>query len=289
MLHKFTEENTIIYDRATDAEGHGKQTSDGKGGGDKNELSKQFRNNAEYQPEAFEDHKPFVSLCDIDNRNRIDFADICTHVLENPTRGQKVPPNKPRKQVKKKDKSILKTHYNMRKEGIAQFEGLKMIANGFEKGSGGGIKSMYNFRFERALKDKFAYCQLDCNCDGYYTNFSNKQLKKDIQDQETLGTCGQSWRFLMIIVGTLANGYIKSAPLPCVTARAAHVTAVTDRCQALTPVPYGLASVPLSSPMTKHRFCHESESLVQALIMRQVACHTSSQYLPRIQHTVLIN
>ena len=30
-------------------------------------------------------------------------------------------------------------------------------------------------------------------------------------------------------VGTLANGYIKSAPLPRVTARAAHVTAVTDR------------------------------------------------------------
>ena len=90
-------------------------------------------------------------------------------------------------------------------------------------------------------------------------------------------------------VGTLANGYIKSVPLPRVTARAAHVTAVTNRCQALTPVPYGLAPVPLSSPMTEHRFSHESESLVQPLIMRQVACHTSSQYLPRIQHTVLIN
>ena len=90
-------------------------------------------------------------------------------------------------------------------------------------------------------------------------------------------------------VGTLANGYIKSVPLPRVTARAAHVTAATNRCQALTPVPYGLAPVPLSSPMTKHRFSHESESFVQPLIMRQVACHTSSQYLPRIQHTVLIN
>ena len=90
-------------------------------------------------------------------------------------------------------------------------------------------------------------------------------------------------------VGTLANGYIKSVPLPRVTARAAHVTAVTARRQALTPVPYGLAPVPLSSPMTEHRFSHESESFVQPLIMRQVACHTSSQYLPRIQHTVLIN
>ena len=93
-------------------------------------------------------------------------------------------------------------------------------------------------------------------------------------------------------VGTLANGYIQSAPLPRVTARADHVTAVTDRCKALTPAPCGLASVPLSSPMTKHLFSHESESFVQPLIMRQVTCHTSSPsslYLPRIQHTVLIN
>ena len=90
-------------------------------------------------------------------------------------------------------------------------------------------------------------------------------------------------------VGTLANGYIKSAPLPRVTARAAHVTAVTDRCQALTPVPYGLASVPLLSPMTKHRFSHESESFVQPLIMRHHTSSTSSYYLPRLQHTVLIN
>ena len=77
-------------------------------------------------------------------------------------------------------------------------------------------------------------------------------------------------------VGTLANGYIKSAPLPCVTARAAHVTAVTDRCQALTPVPYGLASVPLSSPMTKHRFSPESERCVEPLIMRYHTSSTSS-------------
>ena len=93
-------------------------------------------------------------------------------------------------------------------------------------------------------------------------------------------------------VGTLANGYIQSVPLSRVAARAAHVTAVTDRCQALTPVPYGLVSVPLFSPMTKHRFSRESESFVQPLIMRQVICHTSnpsSQYLPRIEHTVLIN
>ena len=90
-------------------------------------------------------------------------------------------------------------------------------------------------------------------------------------------------------VGTLANGYIKSVPLPCVTDRAAHVTTVTARCQALTPGPYGLAPVPLSSPMTKHQFSHESESFVQPLIMQRDTLLTSSYYLPILQHTVLIN
>ena len=46
----------------------------------------------------------------------------------------------------------------MHKEGIDRFEGLKMVASGFEKESGSGIKSMYNFMFKRALKDQFAYC-----------------------------------------------------------------------------------------------------------------------------------
>ena len=73
--------------------------------------------------------------------------------------------------------------------------------------------------------------------------------------------------FCLIGVETLANGYIKSVPLPHVTARAAHVTTVTARRQALTPVPHGLAPVPLSSPMDKHEFSHESESFVQPLIM----------------------
>ena len=93
MLHKLVEENNIIYDRAIDAEGHGKKTSDGKGGDDEDELSKQFQNNVEYQLEAFKDHKHFLFLYNIDNGNMIDFAAICTHVLEYPTRGQMVPPN----------------------------------------------------------------------------------------------------------------------------------------------------------------------------------------------------
>ena len=79
-------------------------------------------------------------------------------------------------------------------------------------------------------------------------------------------------------VEILANSYIKSVPLPRLTARVAHVEAVTVRCQALTLVPYGMASVPLLSPMTKHRFSHESESFVQPLIMRQVTCHTHQAY-----------
>ena len=93
----------------------------------------------------------------------------------------------------------------------------------------------------------------------------------------------------MHIVRTLANGYIKSAPLPRVTDRAAHVTTVTARHQVLTPVPYGLAPVPLSSPMTKHHFSHESESFVQPLIMRQDTSPTTSYYLTRVHNTVLIN
>ena len=61
--------------------------------------------------------------------------------------------------------------------------------------------------------------------------------------------------------GTLANGYNKSVPLPRVTARAAHITTVRARRQVLTPVPYGLVPVPVSSPMTKHLFSQESEAL----------------------------
>ena len=36
--------------------------SGGKGGGNKNELSKQFRINVEYQSEAFMDHKRLVCV-----------------------------------------------------------------------------------------------------------------------------------------------------------------------------------------------------------------------------------
>ena len=92
-------------------------------------------------------------------------------------------------------------------------------------------------------------------------------------------------------VGTQANGYIyiKSVPLPHVTARAAHVTTVTARRQALTPVPYGLAPVPLSSNMTKQLSSHESESFVYPLIMQRDTPLTGSYYLPILQHTVLMN
>lgn len=42
-----------------------------------------------------------------------------------------------------------------------------MSACGFS-GKGNGIKSMYNFRFERELKDKFAHCRFPCSCKGCY-------------------------------------------------------------------------------------------------------------------------
>ena len=90
-------------------------------------------------------------------------------------------------------------------------------------------------------------------------------------------------------VETLANGYIKSIPLPHVTARAAHITTVTARCQALTPVPYmDWPQSRFCPPTTKHRFSHETENFVQPLIMRQDTSLTPSYYLPRLQHTILI-
>ena len=87
--------------------------------------------------------------------------------------------------------------------------------------------------------------------------------------------------YIGFITNYMANYLIavKYVPLPRATARAARVTAVTARYQALTPVLYGLASVLLSSPMTKHRFSHESESFVQPpLIMRHHTPSTSSYY-----------
>lgn len=166
MLHKLAEEENIIYDRGIDAEGHGKKDSDGLSGCDKSELARQFRGNVIYQEELLKDHKRSYFMCEMSDGNRIDFAEVCREVLANPARGQKVAPNKPRTEKTTSDKAISKRHYYIRKEGEAKFEGLKMSACGFEKGS--GIKSMYNFRFERELNEKFAYCRFPCSCGGCY-------------------------------------------------------------------------------------------------------------------------
>ena len=45
MLHKLAEEEDLVYDRAIDAEGHGKTDIDGLSGGNKNQMSRQFWGN----------------------------------------------------------------------------------------------------------------------------------------------------------------------------------------------------------------------------------------------------
>ena len=167
MLQKLATERNIIYDRAIDAEGHGKKESDGLSGGDKNTLSKEFRGNVEYQPEQLVEHKKSFFMCDMVDGNRVDFAHLCKDVLAHPDRGKKVAPNNPRPSKAASEKSIAKRVYEVREEDAAEFEGLKMKACGFEKkGKGNGMKSMYHFRFDKELNHLFAFCRYACTCPG---------------------------------------------------------------------------------------------------------------------------
>jgi len=169
MLHKLAQEENIIYDRGIDAEGHGKKKSDGLSGGDKNELARQFRGNVIYQEELMKENKRTYFMCEMKDGNRVDFAKVCRDMLMNPTRSQKVASNNPRTQKEVSDKSISKKHYEVRAKGEARFEGTKMSLCGFDtKTKGSGIRSMDNVRFERALKEKFAYCPFPCSCGGCY-------------------------------------------------------------------------------------------------------------------------
>ena len=72
---------------------------------------------------------------------------------------------------------------------MAQFEGLKMVATGFDKSKnikGNGITSMYNFRFESALKDQFAFCRIPCYCIGCYERLQlNDVAERYGQPRET--------------------------------------------------------------------------------------------------------
>ena len=170
MLHKLAKEEDLIYDRGIDAGGHGKKDIDGYNGGDKGIISAELRGNVIYQEEARVDKKRSYLLCDMVDGRRVDAADICKEILKNPERGQSVPANKVRTERTKSDRSLSKRVYEVRKEGEAKWNGLKMKAMGFDKTEkGNGLKEMYNFRFERSLREKFAYCRFPCSCAGCYT------------------------------------------------------------------------------------------------------------------------
>ena len=169
MLHKLANEEDIIYDRGIDAGGHGKKDIDGYNGGDKGIISSELRGNVIYQEEARVENKRSYLLCDIVDGKRVDAADLCKEILSNPERGRCVPANKVRTEKSRSDHSLSKRVYEVRKEGEVKWSGLKMQAMGFDKSEkGNGLKEMYNFRFERSLREKFAYCRFPCSCDGCY-------------------------------------------------------------------------------------------------------------------------
>jgi len=113
------------------------------------------------------ENKRTYFMCEMKDGNRVDFAEVCRDMLMNPTRSQNVAPKKLRTQKEVSDKSISKKHYEVRAKGEARFEGMKLSVCGFDtKTKGSGTRSMDNFRFERALKEKFAYCRFRCSCGG---------------------------------------------------------------------------------------------------------------------------
>ena len=87
MLHKLANEEDIIYDRGIDAGGHGKKDIDGYNGGDKGIISSELRGNVIYQEEARVENKRSYLLCDIVDGKRVDVADLCKEILNNPERG----------------------------------------------------------------------------------------------------------------------------------------------------------------------------------------------------------
>ena len=61
-----------------------------------------------------------------------------------------------------------------------------MKAVGFPEGKGNGMKFHYNFRFERALENWFAYRRIPCSCDGC---FSKLQEPMDTRYKGPCDTC----------------------------------------------------------------------------------------------------
>ena len=104
MLHKLAEEEDLVYDRAIDAEGHGKKYIDGLSGGNNNHISQQFQGNIIYQEEQRTKHKTEHLLCDMIDGKKVDFTDICKEMLDDPMRDTRVAPNESYTQRKDSEK-----------------------------------------------------------------------------------------------------------------------------------------------------------------------------------------
>jgi len=184
LLHKLSFELDIVYDRAIDAEGHGKKNIDGYGGSDKTYMEAEFRSNVEYQPDAANPLKQSVVFSEMEDGKRKDFAVFCHEILARPERAggsvPKVEAKNPRKTTPRKSETgVTRRKYVVRKKGSGKkWSGIKMQAAGFPKGKGNGLKFHYNFRFERALGRWFAYRRIPCSCKGCQEKLGSKSIDK---------------------------------------------------------------------------------------------------------------
>ena len=108
MLHKLAEEEDLVYDRAIDAEGHGKTDIDGLSGGNKNQMSRQFWRNIIQQEEQRTKHKTEHLICGMIDGKKVDFADICKEMMDDPTCGTHIAFNKSYTQRKDSEKDSSK-------------------------------------------------------------------------------------------------------------------------------------------------------------------------------------
>ena len=181
LLHKLATELNIIYDRSIDVEGHGKRLIDGWNGNSRACCSKAFRGDVEYQPEALVPGKKSVLLYKMSEGERVDLADICCKILSAADRRsgvERVAPVKPRKEKEHYDMALDSRHYMVRKVGTAKWDKLSKQAMGFPSGKGNGIKAHYNFRFEKALGDKYVFRRIACSCDGCYEQLQEPTIER---------------------------------------------------------------------------------------------------------------
>jgi len=90
-----------------------------------------------YQEEARVDKKRSYLMCNMIDGKRVDIANLCKEILDNLERGQKVPANKQRTERSKSVTALSKRVYEVRKEGVAKWSGLKMKAMGFDNKENG--------------------------------------------------------------------------------------------------------------------------------------------------------